>query len=66
MQHYSAATFNYAIHHVSYLAVGLIECAAGGVANRTFSTLARVSVVLTGMENCILGDVGMWWVYMEC
>lgn len=39
MQHYSAAAFNYAIHHASYLAAGLIECAAGGVANPAFSAI---------------------------
>lgn len=65
MQHYSAAAFNYTIHHASYLAAGLIECAVGGVANPALSAPECLLGVLTGMENCIWGNVGMW-VHMEC
>lgn len=46
MQHYAAAAFNYTIHHASYLAAALIECAMGGVANPELCTLACVYVCL--------------------
>lgn len=68
MQHYSAAAFNYTIHHASYLAAGLIECAVGGVANPAFSTPSCMLGVLTGMEKLHLGGCGhvAAGVYMEC
>lgn len=76
MQHYAAAAFNYTIHHASYLAAGLIECAAGGVANPAFPLLlcgvgwGGGVGVLTEMENCIREDAGMcgcvWGCMSEC
>ena len=65
MQHYPAAAFNYAIHHASYLAAGLIECAMGGVAKPrilyTTSVCVCVCVCVGGVDrNGKLHLGGMW------
>ncbi len=63
MQHYPAAAFNYAIHHASYLAAGLIECAMGGGDEACILyTSVCMCVCVWGVDR--IGKLhlgGMWW-----